>query len=327
MKGARLLVTGAGGFLGSHLAERLAAEGEPVRVFVRYNSRNDWGLLEILPESTKACLEVVTGDIKDPHAVERAVRGTDVVIHLAALVSIPYSYRSPLDFIQTNITGTSHLLQAAVNQGVKKFIHTSTSEVYGTARRTPIDEDHPLRGQSPYSASKIGADMLAESYRRSFGLPVVVIRPFNTYGPRQSARAIIPSIIAQALAGDRIRVGSLAPRRDFNFVTDTVDAFVRAIRAPDIVGETINVGSGSEVSVEEVVAMVGTILAKSLRVEVEPGRIRPGESEVERLVADARRARALLGWEPKVPFAEGLAATADWIGRNLHRFKTELYNS
>jgi dTDP-glucose 4,6-dehydratase len=326
MTGTRVLVTGGGGFIGSHVTEKLVSTGMQVRSFVRYNSRNDWGMLEFLPKPVKGAIEIMTGDLKDPDAVEEAVSGCSMVIHLAALVSIPYSYVHPLDFIQTNVVGTSHLLNSALRNGVEKFIHTSTSEVYGSARYTPIDELHPLQGQSPYSASKIGADKLAESYHRAFGLPVITLRPFNTYGPRQSARAIIPTIVTQALTDSPVNVGSVSPRRDFNFVTDTVDAFLLAAGANQLAGETINIGSGSEISVQGVIDLVGAILNKELRVEIDPKRIRPEESEVERLIANGEKARRLLGWKPTVMLKEGLTLTIEWIARNLNLYKTELYN-
>jgi dTDP-glucose 4,6-dehydratase len=253
------------------------------------------------------------GDLKDPEAVRKAVRGTDVVFHLAAVVAIPYSYRSPLDFVQTNVIGTAHLLAAALEAGVRRVLHTSTSEVYGTAQYSPIDEQHPLQGQSPYSASKIGADKLVESYQRSFGLPAVTVRPFNAYGPRQSARAVIPAIIVQALAGSTIRLGSLHPTRDFTYVGDTVEGFLRAGEVGGIEGRVFNLGSGREISIEGLVGAIGRLLGTQLRVEADEQRVRPAASEVERLIGDASQAQAVLNWRPAVAMEQGLASTIEWM--------------
>jgi len=315
--GSKVLVTGAGGFIGSHLAERLWRSGAHVRAFIRYNSRSDPGLLRHVADDARREIEVLPGDLKDPDTVRRAVRGCETVFHLAALVAIPYSYHSPLDFVQTNVLGTAHVLAAALDAGVRRLVHTSTSEVYGTAQYAPIDERHPLQGQSPYSASKIGADKLAESSARAFDLPVVTVRPFNTYGPRQSARAVIPAIIVQALAGPNIRLGSLHPTRDFTYVTDIVDAFVRAGETEGVDGRVFNFGSGTEITIEALVHTIGSLLGTSLHIEVEERRVRPPRSEVEQLVADASLARQVLGWRQSVSLDQGLAATIEWC--RVHR--------
>ncbi len=312
LAGSKVVVTGAGGFIGSHLAERLCRSGARVQAFVRYNSRGDHGLLRYLDADVQADIEVVAGDLKDPDTVRKTIRGAEVVFHLAALVAIPYSYHAPLDFVQTNVLGTAHVLAAALDAGVRRVVHTSTSEVYGTAQYTPIDERHPLQGQSPYSASKIAADKLAESYARAFDLPVVTVRPFNTYGPRQSARAVTPAIIVQALAGPSIRLGSLHPTRDFTYVTDIVDAFVQAGETEGVDGRVFNFGSGTEITIEALVHTIGSLLGTSLHVEVEERRVRPPRSEVEQLVADASLARQVLGWRPAVSLDQGLAATIEW---------------
>jgi dTDP-glucose 4,6-dehydratase len=323
--GVSVLVTGAGGFIGSHLAERLAREGARVRGFVRYNSRRDAGLLaDVAPEAARD-IEIVMGDLKDPESVRRAVAGTEVVFHLAALVGIPYSYHAPLDYVQTNVLGTAHLLAAAREAGVRRVVQTSTSEVYGTAQYAPMDERHPLQGQSPYAASKIAADKLAESYHRSFDLPVATIRPFNTYGPRQSARAVIPTIITQALAGPTVRLGALHPTRDLTYVSDIVEGFLRVGSDARAVGEVFNVGAGRELAVEDLVQVVGRALGTPLRIEVEPERVRPARSEVERLLCDAARAREILGWRPAVSLEGGIAATIEWIRGHLDRYPSGVY--
>ncbi len=322
--GTRVLVTGGGGFIGSHLAERLCRLGAHVRAFVRYNSRGDLGQLHHAAPDVRRELEVVMGDLKDPETVRKAVRSMDVVFHLGALVAIPYSYASPLDFVQTNVMGTAHVLTASLDVGVRRIVHTSTSEVYGTAQYTPIDERHPLRGQSPYSASKIAADMLAESYYRSFHLPVVTIRPFNTYGPRQSARAVIPAIIVQALGGETVRLGATQPTRDFTYVDDTVEGFVR-IGQEDVVGEVFNIGSGREIGIEDLVALIGRVLGKRLRIHVEDERLRPPLSEVQQLIADASQASAALGWRPTVSMDDGVATTIEWLRAHLHQYRPEVY--
>lgn len=322
--GTKVLVTGAGGFIGSHLAERLAHMGAHVRAFVRYNSRGDLGHLQQAAPDVRGEIEVVMGDLKDSETVRKAVRGTEVIFHLGALVAIPYSYHSPLDFVQTNVMGSAHVMLAALDAGVRRIVHTSTSEVYGTAQYTPIDERHPLQGQSPYSASKIAADMLVESYHRSFQLPVVTIRPFNTYGPRQSARAVIPAIIVQALGGETIRLGATHPKRDFTFVDDTVEGFVR-IGEENVVGKIFNIGSGREIAIEDMVALVGQVLGKRLRILIDDERLRPPLSEVERLIADTSQARGTLGWSPKVSLEDGVGATIEWLRTHLHQYRPEVY--
>lgn len=322
----QILLTGAGGFIGSHLAARLVEIGCRVRALVRYNSRNDWGLLEQLPQDIRREIEVVSGDITDPFSTQRAVQGCRVVFHLAALIAIPYSYVAPAHYVAVNCGGTLNLLEAARSQGVERFIHTSTSETYGTAQYTPIDEAHPLQGQSPYAASKIGADKLAESYYLSFGLPVVTVRPFNTYGPRQSARAVIPTIITQALTGDTIRLGHLEPRRDLTYVTDTVEGFVKAATAPAAVGQVVNLGTGSTVSIGELAQQIIEILGQPKTLVSTAERTRPAASEVWHLESDNRKARDLINWQPQTTLAAGLGQTIDYIAKNLSRYKPEIYN-
>jgi len=324
-RGKRVLVTGAGGFLGSHLVARLVELEAQVRALVRYNSRNDWGLLELLPKSTIDRMEVVWGDLTDPHGTARALEGCALVFHLAALIAIPYSYVAPTQYLAVNCGGTLNLLEAARLQGVECFIHTSTSETYGTAQYTPIDEAHPLKGQSPYAASKIGADKLAESYHLSFGLPVATLRPFNTYGPRQSARAIIPTIITQVLTGDTIHLGHLEPRRDLTYVSDTIEGFLKAATSPEAVGQVINLGSGQSVTVGDLTQMIVAVMGVQKRVVTDPQRFRPDASEVWHLECDNRRAREVLGWQPQVSLKEGLRRTVDYIASHLERYKPELY--
>lgn len=324
--GKKALVTGAGGFIGSHLCAALAAEGVRVRAMVRYNSRNDWGQLEHLGADVLSSLEVLSGDIRDPFFVASAVEGCDVVFHLAALIAIPYSYSAPQTYVETNITGTLNVLEAARRHGTARVIHTSTSETYGTALYVPIDEAHPLQGQSPYSASKIGADKLAESYFRSFGLPVVTVRPFNTFGPRQSPRAVIPNIIIQALAGEPIRLGSLDPVRDLTYVADTVAGFVAAASRDGVVGETINLGTGEGISIGDLVPIVLDAVGADLPVELDAERVRPNASEVFRLISDNRKAADLLKWSPRFSVREGIEAMVPWYRENLGRYKPSLYN-
>jgi len=309
--GRRVLVTGAGGFIGSHLAERLAACGARVRAFVHYNARGTNGWLDDSP--VRYDLEIFAGDIRDRDLVAAAVKGMDIVFHLAALIGIPYSYHAPLSYVQTNVEGTLNVLQAAREAGVGRVVHTSTSEVYGTARSVPIAETHPLCAQSPYAASKIGADKLAEAFHLSYGLPVVLLRPFNTYGPRQSLRAIVPTIASQLLASQKVKVGSLSPRRDLNFVSDTIAGFMQAASSESAVGETINIGSGRETSVGDLVGMMAAIVGCKPVIECESCRVRPPGSEVERLLADNTKARSLLAWTPEVPLEKGLALTVEWF--------------
>jgi NAD dependent epimerase/dehydratase len=324
--GKKILVTGASGFIGSHLVERLVAEGADVRALFHYNSRSDYGLLELLDPATLAGVEIIPGDLKDGDGVRRAVKGCEIVFHLGALIAIPYSYRNPNDFVQANVVGTANVLNAALEYGVERLVHTSTSETYGTAQYQPIDEAHPLVAQSPYSASKIAADKLAESYHFSFDLPVATIRPFNTYGPRQSARAVVPTIIAQALAGGTIRLGSTSPKRDFNYVGDTVSGFLAVASNEAAIGEVINIGSGRTVSIQDVIDEVGRILGRTLEVETDPARIRPDKSEVGLLLADNRKAADLLGWRPEVKLEEGLRRTVEWIAAHAARYKPQIYN-
>jgi dTDP-glucose 4,6-dehydratase len=306
------------------VVEALVRAGASVQAFVRYTSRGDDGLLALCPPDVRAATEVVRGDLRDPEAVRKAVQGAAAVLHLGALVAIPYSYVHPRDVAETNVMGTLNVLLAAREAGAL-VIHTSTSEVYGTARQVPISEAHPLQGQSPYAASKIGADKLAESFRLSFGLPVVTLRPFNTYGPRQSARAVIPTILSQALLRDRISLGSLHPIRDLTYVEDTAQAFVAAVASDAAVGHVVHLGTGHGVSVAQLVELAGKVLGKRLEVECDAARVRPPTSEVERLVSDPSRARQLLGWEAKVRLEEGIQRTAEWIRANLDTYRTESY--
>jgi len=329
----KILVTGADGFIGSHLTEELVRQGYEVKAFVYYNSFNSWGWLDTSSVDIKKELEVFAGDIRDPHGVKEAMRGCDVVLHLASLIAIPYSYHSPDTYIDTNIKGTLNILQAARELNIQKIVHTSTSEVYGTAQYVPIDENHPLQGQSPYSASKIGADQMAVAFYRSFNTPVAIIRPFNTYGPRQSARAVIPTIITQLASGTRkIKLGSLHPTRDFNYIKDTVEGFISVMKSGRAVGEVINIGSNFEVSIGETARMIADIMGIDLEIETDDVRVRPEKSEVERLWADNSKAKALLGWEPKYGgkegFKQGLKETIEWFTdeKNLSQYKADVYN-
>ncbi len=320
-----VLVTGAGGFIASHLVEALLNLGAKVRAFARYNSRQDTGLLKLLSPDLLSRCEIILGDLRDVEAIDQACDGSDTIFHLGALISIPYSYVHPREVIETNVNGTLNVLMGARRHGVRKVVHTSTSEVYGTARYTPIDEDHPLQGQSPYSASKIGADKIVQSFHCAYDLPVSTIRPFNTYGPRQSARAVIPTIITQALTQDEIRLGSLDPRRDFTFVTDTVDAFLRIASSPKTTAQEINVGSGAEISVGELASRIVTLIGREVEIVCDTERIRPEQSEVGRLLADARKANELSGWKPQVGFDEGLRITIDWIKAHLEFYRVGRY--
>ncbi len=322
----KVFVTGAGGFIGSHLVEELVKRGEDVRVFVRYNSRDERGLLGDCPEEIQDQVEVVPGDLKDPDGVRKAIKGCAKIFHLGALIAIPYSYIHPYNFVQTNVVGTAHLLNACLeDKGVEKIIHTSTSEVYGTAQYVPIDENHPLQAQSPYAASKIAADKLAESYHHSFGLPIVTIRPFNTFGPRQSLRAVIPTIISQAFAGKKIRLGNTRPRRDFLFVKDTVRGFIQAGECEGAVGKAVNIGTGTDISIEELAKKTLGLMEKEAEVEVEDQRIRPEKSEVMQLLSDTRLAQKLFRWAPRYTLEDGLKEAIEWYRKNLSRFKVGRY--
>ena len=326
LNGKKVLVTGAGGFIGSHLTEALVGVAGSVRALVKYNSRNDWGLIELLPDDAKDAVEVITGDVRDPFMVKEAVAGCDVIFHLASLIAIPYSYAAPASYVETNVGGTVNILQAARDGNVQKVVHTSTSEVYGTARYVPIDEEHPLQGQSPYSASKIGADKIAESYYLSFGMPVATLRPFNTYGPRQSARAIIPTIITQALQKERIEVGLLTPVRDFNYVGDTVAGFIRMAESDDTAGQTVNVGSGRAISIGELAKTILEVMGVNKDIVPTRERMRPDKSEVMQLHCDNSRARDLMGWAPRTRLEDGLRETIEFCRTNLGRYKTGIYN-
>jgi NAD dependent epimerase/dehydratase len=321
-----VLVTGAGGFIGSNLTERLVELGANTKAFVRYNSRNDWGLLELLPKETLNQTEVIMGDLKDADAVLHAAEDVDIIFHLGALIAIPYSYLHPRETIGTNILGTLNVLTSAKENGTEKVVHTSTSEVYGTARYVPIDENHPLQGQSPYSASKIGADKIAESFYRSFELPVAIIRPFNTYGPRQSARAVIPTIITQALTKEKIFLGSVHPTRDYTYVKDVVEGFIKVAESPKSVGEVINIGSNFEISIGDLANQIISLTGKTAEIITDPVRVRPQDSEVERLWCDNTKAKNILKWEPKISLEQGLENTIEWIIDNLTLYKPELYN-
>jgi dTDP-glucose 4,6-dehydratase len=327
----KILVTGADGFIGSHLTEKLIEDGYEVKAFVYYNSFNSWGWLDHSPYKKE--FEVFAGDIRDPHGVMEAMKGCSNVLHLASLIAIPYSYHSPDTYVDTNIKGTLNVLQAARELDVTKVVHTSTSEVYGTAQYVPIDENHPLQGQSPYSASKIGADQMALSFYRSFETPVAVIRPFNTYGPRQSARAVIPTIITQLASGQKkIKLGSLAPTRDFNYVQDTVNGFIAMMNNKRAIGEVINIGSNYEISIEQTVEAIAEVMGVKVDIEKDEIRLRPEKSEVERLWADNSKAKDLLGWEPSYGgidgLKRGLKETIDWFinPANLSSYKADVYN-
>ncbi|MCL5958561.1 MAG: SDR family NAD(P)-dependent oxidoreductase [Chloroflexi bacterium] len=324
-KGKVVLVTGAGGFIGSHLAERVLQLGAETRAFVRYTSRAQAGFLDTLDPAVRNSINIIHGDLRDYHAVAQATKGVDVVLHLGALIGIPYSYVHPRETVETNVTGTLNVLMAAREAGAERIVQTSSSEVYGTARYVPMDEAHPLQAQSPYSASKIGSDKIGESFFDSYGLPVVILRPFNTYGPRQSARAVIPTIITQAQADQEIKLGNLTPRRDFTYVTDTVEGFIKAAECEGAVGRTINLGTSTEISIGELVEKIGQILGRKLRVNPDAIRVRAAGSEVERLFSDNRLARELLSWQPQVSLEDGLARTISWIGQNLNLYRVGRY--
>lgn len=333
VSGRTVLVTGADGFIGSHLTEALVKRGYNVRAFVYYNSFNSWGWLNQAEKETKDNLEIFSGDIRDPYGVKEAMKGCDAVLHLAALIAIPYSYHSPDTYIDTNVKGTLNVLQAAKELGVSRIIHTSTSEVYGTAKFVPITEEHPLQGQSPYSASKIGADQLAYSFYASFGSPVVIVRPFNTYGPRQSARAVIPTIITQIASGQRrIKLGAVTPTRDFNYVQDTVRGFIAALESAGAHGEVVNLGSNFEISIGDTAQLIAETMNTEIEIVTDEIRLRPENSEVERLWAANAKAKQLFGWAPNYAsregFKRGLAETAEWFSNpaNLIHYKANIYN-
>ncbi len=324
--GKRVLVTGAGGFIGSHLVELLVREGHEVRALVRYNGRDDRGHPDRLPDDVQASVEVHRGDLKDPEAIRGAVEGRAWVFHLGALIAIPYSYQNPLDVVQTNVTGTVHVLDACrANAALERVVLTSTSEVYGTAQFVPITESHPLRGQSPYAATKIGADALGESYHRAFGLPVAILRPFNTFGPRQSARAIIPTIISQALTRPSIRLGSLDPRRDLTYVKDTAAGFLAIAGCDAAIGRVVNIGRGDDLTIGELVEKIAALIGRPIQVEADPARVRPAASEVGRLLAGTDLARELMGWKPRYTLDRALAETIAWVRDNLHLFRVDAY--
>lgn len=329
----KVLVTGADGFIGSHLTEALVRSGYDVRAFILYNSFNSWGWLDQVGDDVKGKFEVFSGDIRDPHGVRKAMEGCDAVLHLAALIAIPYSYHSPDTYIDTNVKGTLNIVQAAKDLGVSRVVHTSTSEVYGTARFVPMTEEHPLQGQSPYSASKIGADQIVMSFYTSFNTPVVVLRPFNTYGPRQSSRAVIPTIITQIANGVKdIKLGAIHPTRDFNFVSDTVKGFIAAMNAEKAVGEVINIGSSFEISVGDTAKAIADVMGVKINIITEDQRLRPEKSEVERLFADNKKAKELLEWKPEFGgldgFKIGLEQTVEWFNnsKNLSNYKINMYN-
>ncbi len=323
----RALVTGAGGFIGSHLTERLLAEGVQVRAMVHYNSRNSTGNLEFLQQKFSEGVEIIAGDVQDPFFVRSAVKGMDTVFHLAALIGIPYSYIAPAHYAHVNVLGTLHVLQACLEENVQRVVHTSTSETYGSARYTPMDEAHPLQGQSPYSASKIGADKIAESYQLAFDLPVVTVRPFNTFGPRQSARAIIPTVVSQALTGQgEIKLGSLDPVRDLTYVVDTARGFIAAARCERAVGRVVNLGSGEGISVGELASRILHLCGSEARVVCDSARVRPSKSEVVELVCNNGLARELLGWEPTVSLDEGLGRVIEFVREHRGLYKPGQYN-
>ncbi len=322
----KTLVTGADGFIGSHLAEELARRGKKVRALALYNSHGHWGHLEKLPAKLLRRIEVAAGNITDPYYVDELVKGTDTVYHLAALIAIPFSYTAPELYVSTNVQGTLNILQACRRHKVKRLIHTSTSEVYGTALYTPIDEKHPLQGQSPYSASKIGADMMVESFHRSYGLPVTIARPFNTYGPRQSARAVIPTVMTQILSGKtEIKLGDTRPVRDFNYVQDTVEGFIALAKSRKTIGEVVNLGSGRGVTIAQTVRLIERISGRKIRIRHDNIRIRPAKSEVFKLIASRKKAMRLAGWKPRFTLEEGLARTYAYIRDHLGEYKPDLY--
>ena len=328
----KILVTGADGFIGSHVVETLVKSGHDVRAFVLYNSFNSWGWLDESDKAIRDSIDIFAGDIRDPHGVDKAVEKQEVILNLAALIAIPYSYHSPDTYLDTNIKGTLNILQAARRHGVKRVVQTSTSEVYGTAQYIPIDEAHPLHPQSPYAATKVGADQLALSFHASFDVPVGILRPFNTYGPRQSARAVIPTIISQLANKSKVKLGSLSPTRDFSFVQDTANGFLAAALSDAIVGQTINLGSGFEISIKETAETIAKLMNTKLELVDDEQRVRPENSEVERLHASIEKAKTLLGWQPELKglagFETGLKKTIEWFSnpKNLSRYKADRYN-
>ena len=324
-EGRNILVTGAGGFIGSHLVEALIENGANVRAFIRYNSRNDIGALALVPKEIVDQVEIIAGDLRDLPAVQDVIKGISHIFHLGSLISIPYSYLNPAEVIETNVLGTLNVLLAARNSGVERVIHTSTSEVYGTALHVPIDENHPLQAQSPYSASKIGADKIAESFFRSYDLPVVTLRPFNTYGPRQSARAVIPSIISQALTQNTIRLGNLDARRDLTYAMDTVEGFLKVAEVDGVEGDTFNLGSGDEIRIGDLALEIISIIDKPIKIVVDPKRLRPEKSEVQRLLSDNSLAREKLSWEPKTSLSQGLESTIAWMKDHKHLYRPDIY--
>lgn len=327
LKGKKVVITGSEGFIGSHLTERLVSLGANVTALVQYNSFNNWGWLDEFDKNVLDSIQVVTGDIREYDNMKRLIKGQEVVFHLAALIAIPYSYLSPMAYVRTNIEGTTNVLEACKEYDVEKIVHTSTSETYGTALYVPIDEKHPMQGQSPYSASKIGADKMAESFYRSFETPVATIRPFNTYGPRQSARAVIPTIISQILSGKKeIKLGSLTPTRDFNYVKDTAEAFIKIAESDKTVGEVINAGSNNEISIGDLVQRIVHLMDSDVNIICDEERIRPKDSEVNRLWADNTKIKQLTDWSSKYSLDEGLRETIEWIKSNMKYFKTDIYN-
>ena len=320
----KILVTGAAGFIGSFLCESLVEAGYDVKAFIRYNSRNFWGWLEESPH--KNSMEVISGDIRNYDSVKNAVKGTNIIFHLAALIGIPYSYSSCDSYVDTNIKGTLNILEAARDSGVEKIVHTSTSEVYGTAKFVPITEEHAVNPQSPYAATKAGADFIAMSFYRSFGIPIVAVRPFNTYGPRQSARAIIPTIITQILNGNKIKLGNTDSTRDLTYVKDTVKGFIKAAECKAAIGETINLGTNSEISIKELAVLISNLMDANVEIEIDPKRIRPEKSEVTRLFADTQKAKKLLNWSSSYSLEQGLKDTIAWLRLNKDIYKSDIYN-
>lgn len=324
---SKILVTGADGFIGSHLTEELVKQGHEVRAFAYYNSFNNWGWLDTLPKEILKEIEVFTGDIRDPNGVKESMKGVEEVYHLAALIAIPFSYHSPDSYVDTNIKGTLNVLQAARELDTKRLLVTSTSEVYGTAQYVPIDEKHPYQGQSPYSATKIGADRIAESFYRSFNTPLTIVRPFNTYGPRQSARAVIPTIITQLLSGKEvIELGSLTPTRDFNYVKDTVQGFIKIAKANETIGEEINIATQQEISIGQLADEMIRQINPNAKIKTADERLRPDKSEVNRLLGSNEKIKALTNWEPKYTLESGLAETIEWLKNNLDKYKVDIYN-